>query len=109
MSKAVNRYILLGKVRTLLEWAVELLSKTWDWVMGDGVDTPETVRAPVVLKSVGLVILVLLRPMSNYDLWDYNSSGILRRMKTCKGKCKMERKGYFMINVFPYIPQIYIF
>ena len=40
---AVYRYVLLGKVRTLLKWAVELLSKTWDWGMGDGVDTPVTV------------------------------------------------------------------
>ena len=27
-------YILLGKVRTLLEWADELLSKMWEWVSG---------------------------------------------------------------------------
>ena len=36
-------YILLGKVRTLLEWADELLSKKWSGVDGvyglDGVDT----------------------------------------------------------------------
>ena len=27
-------YILLGKVRTLLEWADTLLSKMWEWMDG---------------------------------------------------------------------------
>ena len=50
-------------------------------------------------------ILVLLRPMSNYDLWDYNSSGILRRMKICKGKCKMEGKGCILWKRFSSHPK----
>ena len=45
---------MLGKVRTLLEWAVELLIKMLDWVTGDRwMDTPQTVmitRALAVLK-----------------------------------------------------------
>ena len=34
-------YVMLGKVRTLLEWADLLPSKMLEWVDGvDGVDTP---------------------------------------------------------------------
>ena len=41
-------YILLGKVRTLLEWADELLSKMLDWMD----DIPDmTTRAPEVLTN----------------------------------------------------------
>ena len=53
MSNRHCLYKLLGKVRTLLEWADGLLSIMWDGWMGDGVYTPDTVmtiRVPVVLK-----------------------------------------------------------
>ena len=35
-TRYAYKYILLGKVRTLLEWDDELLSKMLDWVAGDG-------------------------------------------------------------------------
>ena len=45
---------MLGNVRTLLGWAVELLIKMFDWVTGDEwMDTPYTgltTRALVMLK-----------------------------------------------------------
>ena len=47
---SVYLYILLGKVRTLLEWADGQNVEVGDWM--DGVDTPQTVmttRAPAVL------------------------------------------------------------
>ena len=39
-------YILLGKVRTLMEWADELLSKMLDWM--DDIPVIVTPRAPAV-------------------------------------------------------------
>ena len=56
-------YVFLGRVRTLLEWTVGLLSK----MLGDGwMDTPQTVmitRAPGVLiirASQGMHIMHLI-------------------------------------------------
>ena len=55
LNSSLYAYILLGKVRTLLEWADGLLSKMLELVTGvDGwMDTPYTVmttRVPAVLK-----------------------------------------------------------
>ena len=48
LQLCVCPYILLGKVRTLLEWADELLSKMLDWMD----DIPDmTTRAPEVLTN----------------------------------------------------------
>ena len=35
-----DHFILLGKVRTLVEWADDLLSKMWEWVTDGWVDIP---------------------------------------------------------------------
>ena len=46
---------MLGKVRTLLEWPDELLSKMLEWTGVEWMDTPWTVRttrAPTVLKNI---------------------------------------------------------
>ena len=34
-NSSMFAYVFCGKVRTLLEWAAELLSKKLDWVMGE--------------------------------------------------------------------------
>ena len=49
-------YILLGKVKTLLEWADGLLTKMLDW-MGD---TPKTIMTTKMIKHQQLSLIVMM-------------------------------------------------
>ena len=56
----MHAYILLGRVKTLLEWADELLSKEWEWM-----DAWVTGWIPLRL----LCLLEHLRCQKQSDLW----------------------------------------
>ena len=50
-------FILLGKVRTLLEWADQVPSKKLEWM-----DTPKTVRDGFPIKKAVLLYFVQITP-----------------------------------------------
>ena len=70
----VRRYMLSGKVKTQLDWAVELLSKKWDDWSGWWVLPLLTTRAPTVLQNIKVGKVTVL--------------GKLPKIFTCAAMCQ---------------------